>query len=318
MFTNFMLNYADTELVSNMDVDGITPTPTHYIDSNGLEWISDLVFSCPLKNDANAKAVVVFEHTGNRFEDLPIRLLFYAFAIWSLEFKEGKKTLSAIYFIVLRTGKPYRGAYPEISDWLTKDINGKILGFAPEIKYIVVDLSKMEVDQICGSPVLKTSLCILKNMTEGNEEEFAKLMAPLAEIEDEQERKMIIKDILTFVAEVLKTKGKVLKNTKVKEAIKYASKKEEEVKNTMKDIFDKLKEEGVAIGEAIGVAKGKTEGEMEGMQKMVLLALQKKFAKTPRRIATTIRNIFDPVALETLLGNVIDSRSLDEFKTALK
>jgi hypothetical protein len=57
------------------------------------------VFSCPLKNgDVTKKAVIVFEHISSSLKKLPIKLHAYVSAMWTAEVKEGKKTLSALYF----------------------------------------------------------------------------------------------------------------------------------------------------------------------------------------------------------------------------
>ncbi|MDR1271220.1 MAG: Rpn family recombination-promoting nuclease/putative transposase, partial [Planctomycetaceae bacterium] len=82
VFSDFLLHYADSDFVDKLDLDKISSSPTHYIAPSGVERILDLVFSCPLKNRTNAKTMIVFEHAGNTFADLPVRLLYYAFSIW--------------------------------------------------------------------------------------------------------------------------------------------------------------------------------------------------------------------------------------------
>jgi hypothetical protein len=302
------LHYADSDFVDKLDLDKISSSPTHYIAPSGVERILDLVFSCPLKNRTNAKTMIVFEHAGNTFADLPVRLLYYAFSIWWSEIKEGKKVLSAIYFIVLRTGKPYRGPYPNISDWLTKDENGQVLGFAPEIHYTVIDLPTIDRDHFCGSPVLRTAMGILKNTTEGHEEEFARAMLPLAELDDEPQRIIVIKEILDFVAKVYAARGKRLETVEIYEAVTPLLR--ERTENTMKSFFEEL--------EARGEARGEVRGEARGKQDMVLAALRKKFTVVPKHIETAIRQMSDPIALESLIGDVIVSQTLDEFATALR
>ncbi|MDR1053811.1 MAG: hypothetical protein LBL39_06510 [Planctomycetaceae bacterium] len=51
---------------------------------------------------------------------------------------------------------------------------------------------------------------------------------------------------------------------------------------------------------------------------MVLKALHSKFAKAPKRIETTIRQISDLSTLESLMDRVISSRTLNEFTASLK
>ena len=106
VFVDFLVNYADQKFVAEIDLTKIKPAPTHYIGQQGDERIVDLVFQCPLKDGSgNLMTVIVFEHQGGNLKKIPKKLLKYISAIWEAETKEGKKVLSAPYFIVLRTGK---------------------------------------------------------------------------------------------------------------------------------------------------------------------------------------------------------------------
>jgi hypothetical protein len=66
------------------------------------------------------------------------------------------------------------------------------------------------------------------------------------------------------------------------------------------------------------IAEGRVEGRAESGQNMVLAALRKKFTKIPKHIEMAIRQMSDPIALESLIGDVISCQSLDEFAGALK
>jgi hypothetical protein len=239
-------------------------------------------------------------------------LLCYATAIWWGELKEGKKVLSIIYFIVVRTGaQPYHGPYPNITDWLVKDENNQPMGFAPDINYHVVDLPAYDVDHLRGRPELRAAIGILKNMTEGNEDDFAKAMLPIAEIDDDQQQIIITKDILEFVAKAFIAHHKRLEAEAVHKAL--APIFNERTENMTTTIFDEIRAEGEAEGEA----RGEARGEVKGGQNMVLAALRKKFKKIPNHIETEIRKMSDPIALESLISDVFESRTLDEFENAL-
>ncbi|MDR2756028.1 MAG: Rpn family recombination-promoting nuclease/putative transposase [Planctomycetaceae bacterium] len=321
IFVDFLLNYADPNFVSKIDLEKISPASTHYVGMKGDERILDLVFSCPLKNQIDAKVMIVFEHAGNTFDDIPVRLLCYATSIWWSELKDGKKILSVIYFIVVRTGtQPHHGPYPKVSDWLTKDENGQLMGFVPEIHYYVVDLPAFDGDCLCGGPELRAAIGILKNMTEGNEDEFAQAMLPIAEIDDARQQIMITRDILEFVAKAFTAHHKRLEAKMVHQALKSIF--NERTENMATTIFDEIRAEGEARGEARGRAEGEARGEARGRaragQDIVLTALRKKFTKIPKRIETSIRGMSDPIALESLITDVIESRTLDEFENALR
>ncbi|MDR2117602.1 MAG: Rpn family recombination-promoting nuclease/putative transposase [Planctomycetaceae bacterium] len=310
VFIDFLQNYADPQFVSNIEINKIYPAPTHYIGMKGNERIVDLMFCCPLKNsNGNMKAVILFEHVGSSLKTLPIRLLGLANMIWWAELKEKQKVLSAIYFIVLRTGKkPRRRRYTQLADWLPKDENGQPIGAVPEIKYDLIDLPAIDNDKLRGGAELRLGLGFLKKMTEGMEDEFADAMLPLIEIDDAEQQMILTNELLEFAAKVFAARKKRLDSEMVNEALKPIFK--ERTKSMTMTIF----EEAEARGEAKGEARGKTEAG----QRMVLAALRKKFTKIPKHIETSIRQMSDPIALESLISDVFESKTLNEFEVALQ
>ena len=63
---------------------------------------------------------------------------------------------------------------------------------------------------------------------------------------------------------------------------------------------------------------GKTEGKAEAGRSMVLAALRTKFGKVPKGIEKDVLGMSDTVALESLLAQVIQSDTLNEFADLLK
>jgi predicted transposase/invertase (TIGR01784 family) len=78
------------------------------------------------------------------------------------------------------------------------------------------------------------------------------------------------------------------------------------------------KEEGEARGEARGIVKGRAEGRAEVARNSVLTVLRKRFTNIPDEMEQAIRQMNDPIALDSLLSLALDCRTLDEFATALK
>jgi len=66
------------------------------------------------------------------------------------------------------------------------------------------------------------------------------------------------------------------------------------------------------------ILEGKAEGKAEAGRGMVLTFLRAKFGKVPKGIEQTIRQMSDPVALESLAVHAAHSKTLDEFSEALK
>ena len=310
VFVDFLTHYADPKFVAEIDLKKIKPAPTHYIGKDGDERIVDLVFQCPLKNGSgNLMAVIVFEHQGGNLKKIPRKLHKYISAIWDAETKEGKKILSAPYFIVLRTAKkPHRGAYPKMSDSIPKGRDGKTVGKAVEIEYDVVDLPAWDFDKLVGSTVLRLVLGILKKMVEGDGDEFPEALLPIREISDGEQRIELTKELLVFVDKAFKAHNRRLDEAKVNETVKLVFQEKEAV--MIKSIFDEK--------EDIGIAKGLAQGIVQGEAKAVMTFLRAKFNKVPKGIEKAILAMSDAVALESLAAHAAHSATLDEFAGALK
>ena len=309
VFIDFLMHYADKDFLAEVDVQKITQAPTHYIGQKGDERIVDLVFQCPLKNgDGSLMAVIIFEHENSNLKKIPQKLLKYIAAIWDAEIKEGKKVLSAPYFLVLRTGKkPYRKAYPKVSDSVPKDSDGKPLGHVPEIRYDVVDLPDWDFGKLIGGAVLRLALGVLHKMTGGNLDEFPEALLPLMEITDEEQQIELTKELLDFVDRAFAAHDRELDETTINKALRPIFKgKERTMRKTM---FEKKFDEGIAVGEA----RGKTEAE----RNMVLKALHTKFKKVPKQIERAVLAKSDPIVLESLLVQVFHCDTLDEFAEGL-
>jgi len=251
-------------------------------------------------------AVIVFEHQSGTLKRIPQKLHKYISTIWDAEMKEGKP-LSAPYFIVLRTGKrPHRKRYPMMADLLPKGQDGEPIGNTVEVTYDVVDLPNWNCDTLIGGAVLRSSLIMLHTTTGGNLDDFPKALLPLLEL-PEGERIEVTKELIDFVAHAFAAKHRKLEVAVANAAVKPILQNGEQ---TMKTIF----EEREAIGEARGEARGKSEAG----RKMVLTALRTKFKRVPKSIEKVVLSMSDPIALESLLAQVIQSNTMEEFAEVLR
>ena len=314
MFADFLMTYADQKFVAEVDLEKIQLAPTHYIGHKGDERIIDLVFHCPLKKgNGSLTAVIVFEHESSNLKKIPHKLLKYIAAIWDAELKEGKKILSAPYFLVLRTGKkPLRVKPPTLADSLPKDSDGKSLGHVPEIRYDIVDLPAWDFDNLVGKPVLRLVLGILHKMTGDNIDEFSEALKPLQEIPDEGQQIELTKELRDFVDKAFAAHNRRIDEATWSKALHPIFKGKE--RTMIKTMFEKKIDEGIAIGRV----EGKAQGKAEAGRNMVLTALRKKFKKVPKQVEQAVLAMSDPIALASLLEHVFDSNTLNEFAEALK
>ena len=297
VFADFLLCYADPKFVSEVDLTKIQAAPTHYIGQKGDERIVDLVFQCPLRSGSGSLlAVVVFEHMSGSLKEIPQKLLRYISAIWDAETKEGKKVLSAPYFIVLRTGKkPFRKPNPTMAALLPKDKAGKPLGHIPEIRYDVVDLPSCDFDKLAGGSSLRLVLGMLHKMTGDAKDDFPAALLPLLEITDECHRVELTKELLDFAAKAFAAHNRRLDEEAVSKALQLVFGGKE--KAMMKTIFEER--------EAIGEARGKAE--------TVLTVLQARFKRVPKKVESAIRQLTDPIALDSWAVLAATCQSIDEF-----
>ena len=320
---DFLLYYADPRFVAAIDLKKIKPAPTHYIGKAGDERIIDLVFLCPLKNGGGTlMAVIIFEHQSGSLKKIPRKLHKYISAIWDAEEKEGKP-LSAPYFIVLRVGKkPHRGAYPKMADSLPKDKDGRPVGKVVEVEYDVVDLPAWDFKKLVGGPVLRLALGVLKKMTEDAGLEFSEALLPLLEIDDEEQKVDLTKDVFPFIAKVFVAHGKWLDEPTVCQALKPIFKEKTMIRTIFEEKYDigysEGKADGYSNGKAEGYSNGKIEGKAEQGRNTLLKILRARFRKVPRDVESVIRSMVDPVALDSWAVHAATCQSMDEFAQSIR
>ena len=317
VFVDFLLTYADPKFVAEIDLEKIALAPTHYIGHKGDERIIDLVFLCPLRNGGGSlTTVIIFEHESSNLQKIPYKLHRYISAIWDAEMKEGKKILSAPYFLVLRTGKtPLRTKPPTMAALLPKGSDGKPLGHIPEIKYDIVDLPSWDFGKLVGGAVLRLVLGMLHKMTGGKLDEFPEALQPLLEISDEGQRIEMTKELIDFVDKAFLACNRQLDEATVSKALHPIFKGKE--RTMIKSIFEEKYDAGKAEGVAIGEAKGEARGEVKVAREIILESLREKFGKVPKNIERAINQMNDPIALKSLAVRTSNCKTLAEFEREL-
>jgi hypothetical protein len=144
---------------------------------------------------------------------------------------------------------------------------------------------------------------MLHKMTGGAEDEFPEALLPLREIKDEGQKVELTKELLEFVDKAFAAHNRRLDAATVSEALKPIFRVEE--RTMIKGIFEEKFDEGVAVGRA------------EGKADALLTILRKKFKKVPKGVENVHRGMTDSIAIESLLAHALDSRTLDEFASAL-
>jgi hypothetical protein len=116
---------------------------------------------------------------------------------------------------------------------------------------------------------------------------------------------------LTRILNAIKKHGKDVAVDAYIEVVADANMKKFQEVTMGKKLDNYLKELGL-------VDKWQAEGKTIFGRNMVLKVLQKKFIKIPPTIETTIQQMNDPVALESLVAGAYECQTLDEFADAIK
>jgi len=74
----------------------------------------------------------------------------------------------------------------------------------------------------------------------------------------------------------------------------------------------------VEVWKAEGKVEGKAEGKAEAKAEAILIVLQERFKKVPKATETAIRQLRDPVALDSWTAYAASCQSMDEFVAAMK
>jgi hypothetical protein len=313
VFVDFLLHYANPEVLSYLDLTSITPFPTHSFDRQGKERISDLIFLCGLKGHAGVLGVIiVFEHVGGSLFYLPKRLLQYLVGAWNLiaANEKRKKPLPLPYFIVVRTGKqPHKSQRPLYRKQKISDMCVRIPGLASitglDFDYTDVALSDYDLAHLPGNPVTQSMLGVMKVLTEGTPDQMSLALAPIAQLDDFEEKRYIVQLSTILYSNYLRARKRKIGEAEIDRILDPIFNPEEK-KNMITTIFEDKFLEGITVGEARGEVKS------------IVTVLKSRFGKVPVRLVKLVNSYSDPVVLESWLGLAATCQSLKEFEAVLK
>jgi predicted transposase/invertase (TIGR01784 family) len=272
------------------------------IDEQLVEGIGDLRFSAMFKGSKRESNVfLLFEHQSAIDQRIRIRGLKYIVQTYD-QFEEkhkGKEKLPYPVVIVLYHGKVSWKSVPEM-DELIDTIPGVESGL---LKYtlILIDISVIPPEEFKGHPALCALLETLQRTSEG------KLVANFARIID----------YFRSVKKDPRAKGWL--RSLGKYAMSVAKIGVEQIAKTFSKILNEREANEMAMTTAQDLLlEGKAEGKVEGKAGMVLAVIRDKFKKIPKGVETAIRQMTDPIALDSLAVHAAHSKTMDEFAEALR
>ena len=143
-------------------------------------------------------------------------------------------------------------------------------------------------------------------MTEDAGLEFSEALLPLLEIDDEEQKVDLTKDVFPFIAKVFVAHGKWLDEQTVCQALKPIFKEKTVIRTIFEEKYD------------IGYSEGKTDGKAEQGKNTLLKILRARFHRVPRDVEKLIKSMTDPVALDSWAVHAATCQSMNEFAEAIR
>jgi len=151
------------------------------------------------------------------------------------------------------------------------------------------------------APLLRVILELLKRATDGTLSDVqTQILEQLGAIRDDKETWYWIQRILRYMDDLLMAKHERFMPERIDQVIRPVY--EERSDKMALSFFEEIE----------------ARGEAKGQAKAVLTFLRKKFHRIPKRIEHAVRQMTDPIALDSLVAHVVDCKTLDEFAEALK
>jgi DNA polymerase III psi subunit len=166
---------------------------------------------------------------------------------------------------------------------------------------ILIDISELKPEQFQGHPVLQAVLESLQLASKGRlVAEFDRVMDRLTAGKKDPRVKGWLQSFTRYAMSVAKIGAEQI----VKAFSKILSEKEanDMAKTTAEELW---------VG-------GKTEGKTEAKAEAVLIVLRERFKKVPKITENAIRQLRDPVALDSWTAYAASCQSMDDFVAALK
>ncbi|MDR2116712.1 MAG: Rpn family recombination-promoting nuclease/putative transposase [Planctomycetaceae bacterium] len=312
LMANMLEHYDNTGLVQLFDLKLLRCESPITIDENLKELIGDLRFSARFKNGNYSKVFLFFEHQSKKIRLYSIHCLhkildFYE--EWAADpqnaiNENGKFPYPLV--VILYHGNISWDELLQIKDLIAvpSGADSKVLWFP----VIMIDLSKIQVEELQGHPALIGLFDTLQSCSEGKlPENLGRIIGYFNEVKTDP-RTM---GWLSSIAHYTLATTKISKEVIVQEFSKILDKQESEkmIMSTMEELYTNGKREGIL--------EGKLEGGLEIATQNILRLLNKRFHNVPRSISRTICSYTDLTALDLLFDRAWECQTLEEFEQDL-
>jgi len=254
----YFKNYLPDFVRDRLDFSKLVQLPDTYLSDDLKKTMSDIVYSCKLKNKKSSiKVSLLIEHKSHPDKYTPVQIGGYIFSAFQKQV-QNKESLSMVIPVLLYHGK-VKWQYSTLSN-LFKDLDKEWEQFLPGFEYIYNDLGRLNDDEIetLNNKFLAASFLALKH---SQEKEWIEQNAVELLILASEGPKRLTKGFIIYLYSRSRLKEKILNS--LPDPIKN------DVMNTLDIYIEKGRKEGFEKGKIEGIEKGKIEGIEKGKEQIV-------------------------------------------------
>ena len=303
----FLGKVLPKKTLPHLDMENLTVESRHLADDLFRETIADVIYRVPIKGTEECvNFFIIIEHKSYQDYRTIFQLWGYVFRICFREFyatdeserAKANHRLPPVVAIIVHHGESKFRGKTELSEYF-QSLPG-LEDHLPRLQAILFDLSDIaDDDPILNDPdvpELKVVLMVLKTVFRQDVAlTIQEVLQELKPYSDDPEMRRLIRATwiyLTGNAEYLNRHMESLLGT-------FEEVVGEKIMPTMVEIW-------------------KAEGEVKGKAEALVAVLRAKFHKVPEELEGTIRQMSDPIALESWIIQAATCQSLDEFIQAFR
>ena len=303
----FLGKVLSSETIDCLNLEDLVVENRHLADDMFKEAIADVIYRVPIKGmEGYVNFFVVVEHKSFQDYQTIFQLWGYVYRICLREFQAAEKRgdvkvdyrLPPVVAIILHHGESKFRGTTELLE-LFCSLPG-LENYLPRLQAILFDLGDIaDDDPILNDPAvpeLKVVLMVLKSVFRRDVSlTIQEVLQELKPYSDEPKMRRLIRATwiyLTGNAEYLRQNIEPLLGT-------FEEVVGEKVMPTMVEIW-------------------KAEGKAEGKAETLLAVLRAKFDRIPEEIEDAVRQMSDPIALDSWAIQAATCQSLDEFVQAFR
>ena len=304
----YIRHFIDPAILKKLDLPKLQLEPTSYITPALKKYFSDIVYTCPYKNQ---KLIItfLFEHKSRPVKYPHIQLLRYKLEIWENNIKNSEPLQIVLPLIFYHGQENWN--YKSIPEYFGK-VDQPLLEYLPDFKYHLLNISKWSDEQIIQlhEAFLVNTLLVFKHIWDEKYiiHNINKLLVQLEDHIGTYQGKNFLDSIIVY----LFTNSNFDQQTAEFMIDQMEKSIQGEARTTYSRIveygiekgFERGREEGRKQGREEGKKEGREEGIHEGMLEKATVTIKNLYSRgfSTQEISEIVS--VDPVKVEEIITDI--------------